>query len=200
MSDSREKFEMWAAFELMEHDFEMGEHGEYLDDFLQQSWLGWNAARAQDGGEVEPFGAESAYQTAKKSILTGSNMIISCDLVRELVEALRNSESQQPSAVVQESAACVSPAPHYETQRGLSCKSDTQSTVVPDWVKRSDRLPTVENADCNSAVWVSDCAFNRPKYAQKLVHYETVESVEEYTHWMETGIKRPLPPKQDPLN
>jgi hypothetical protein len=134
MSNSREAFEMWAAFELMEHDFEMGEHGEYLDDFLQQSWLGWNAARAQDGGEVEPFGAESAYQTAKKSILTGSNMIISCDLVRELVEALRNSESQQPSTVVQESAACVSPAPHYETQRGLSCKNDTQSTVVPSGV------------------------------------------------------------------
>jgi hypothetical protein len=80
MSDSRVAFEMWAAFELMEHDFEMGEHGEYLDDFLQQSWLGWNAARAQDG------------------------------------------------------AVYVSPAPHYETQRGLSCKSDTQSAVVPSGV------------------------------------------------------------------
>jgi hypothetical protein len=40
----------------------------------------------------------------------------------------------EASAVVQEIAACVSPAPHYETQRGLSCKNDTQSAVVPSGV------------------------------------------------------------------
>jgi hypothetical protein len=71
------------------------------------------------------------------------------------------------------------------------------SAVVPEWVKRSVRLPTVDDADCDLAVWVSDSAFHRPKYAQKRVHYETVESVEEYTHWMPTGMKRPAPPRQE---
>jgi hypothetical protein len=132
MSDSK------SAFEKIERHFTSGNSVDVERATILKS--DWELAKqymipsAQDGGEVEPFGAESAYQTAKKSILTGSNMIISCDLVRELVEALRNSESQQPSAVVPECAACVSPAPHYETQRGLSCKNDTQSTVVPSGV------------------------------------------------------------------
>lgn len=55
MSD-REAFEQWAEFELMAHDFGRGEHGEYLDDFLQQSWLGWQAAREQEGGEAVAIG------------------------------------------------------------------------------------------------------------------------------------------------
>ena len=37
----------------------------------------------------EPFGTQSAYEVACKSELMGSNMNISCNLVRELVEALR---------------------------------------------------------------------------------------------------------------
>jgi hypothetical protein len=98
MSDSK------SAFEKIERHFTSGNSVDVERATILKS--DWELAKqymipnAQDGGEVEPFGAESAYQTAKKSILTGSNMIISCDLVRELVEALRNSESQQPSAVV----------------------------------------------------------------------------------------------------
>jgi hypothetical protein len=41
----------------------------------------------------EPFGTESAYQAAKKSTLFGANMLISRELMRELVEAVRNSAS-----------------------------------------------------------------------------------------------------------
>jgi hypothetical protein len=41
----------------------------------------------------EPFGTESAYQTAKNPILSSSNMIISSGLVRDLVEALRKALS-----------------------------------------------------------------------------------------------------------
>jgi hypothetical protein len=48
----------------------------------------------------EPFGTESAYQTAKNPILSSSNMIISSGLARDLVEALRKADTQQPSAVV----------------------------------------------------------------------------------------------------
>jgi proline dehydrogenase len=47
----------------------------------------------------EPFGTESAYQASKNPILSSSNMIISSGLVRDLVEALRNSASpkQEPT-------------------------------------------------------------------------------------------------------
>jgi len=55
---------------------------------------GWEVDSQQPSAAVpEPFGTESAYQTAKDPILSSSNMIISCGLVRELVEALRNSLS-----------------------------------------------------------------------------------------------------------
>lgn len=50
----------------------------------------------------EPFGTESAYQTAKDPILSSSNMIISCGLVRELVEALRNALSNASGGSLQD--------------------------------------------------------------------------------------------------
>jgi hypothetical protein len=52
--------------------------------------------------------------------------------IEQILNELRS--AQRPSAVVPECAACVSPELHYETQRGLSCKSDTQSAVVPSGV------------------------------------------------------------------
>ena len=43
MSDSRKAFEQ--AFLNQYTDFERFENGEYMDDFLQQSWIGWQASR-----------------------------------------------------------------------------------------------------------------------------------------------------------
>jgi hypothetical protein len=44
MSDiEREEFEQ--AFLNQYTDFERFENGEYIDDFLQQSWIGWQASR-----------------------------------------------------------------------------------------------------------------------------------------------------------
>jgi len=44
MSDiEREEFEQ--AFLNQYTDFERFENGEYMDDFLQQSWIGWQASR-----------------------------------------------------------------------------------------------------------------------------------------------------------
>ena len=58
MNSEREAFKQWAQFDLMAHDFERGEHGEYLDDFIEQAWLGWQAkSKSLTHGEVEPVGA-----------------------------------------------------------------------------------------------------------------------------------------------
>ena len=46
MSDSREDFEQ--AFLNQYTDFERFENGEYMDDFLQQSWIGWQAIQQVD--------------------------------------------------------------------------------------------------------------------------------------------------------
>ena len=43
MSYCREEFEQ--AFLNQHTDFERFENGEYMDDFLQQSWIGWQASR-----------------------------------------------------------------------------------------------------------------------------------------------------------
>jgi hypothetical protein len=80
--------------------------------------------------------------------------------------------------------------------RAAPDKADEQVSV-PERIKCSERMPSKEDADCDSAVWVSDCAFHRPKYAQKRVHWETVSEVAEYTHWKSTGLARPQPPKQE---
>ena len=50
MSDSREDFEQ--AFLNQYTDFERFTTGEYMDDFLQQSWLGWQASREALEGEA----------------------------------------------------------------------------------------------------------------------------------------------------
>lgn len=47
MSYSREEFEQ--AFLNQYTDFERFENGEYMDDFLQQSWIGWQASRQIEG-------------------------------------------------------------------------------------------------------------------------------------------------------
>ena len=50
MSDiEREEFEQ--AFLNQYTDFERFENGEYMDDFLQQSWIGWQASREALEGE-----------------------------------------------------------------------------------------------------------------------------------------------------
>lgn len=49
MSYSREEFEQ--AFLNQYTDFERFENGEYMDDFLQQSWIGWQASRQEFEGE-----------------------------------------------------------------------------------------------------------------------------------------------------
>jgi hypothetical protein len=65
----------------------------------------------------------------QKAIVMEIGKLVGCKNDWEMVEAVK---AALASTVVQESAACVSPEPHYETQRGLSCKSSTQSAVVPE--------------------------------------------------------------------
>lgn len=100
MSDvEREAFDEWYVSEF---NRQPNPASGYESDI---AWKAWQARAQSAGGAVpEPFGTEVAYQTAKESILTGSNMVISCDLVRELVEVLRNVSPQQPA---QGQAACA---------------------------------------------------------------------------------------------
>jgi hypothetical protein len=125
----------------------------------------------------EPFGTESAYQTAKNPILSSSNMIISSGLVRDLVEALRKADTQQPSA------------------------------VVPEWISVKDRLPLKPSADIvfeqqeylvTDGVIVGVCDFQRgngagnPWASWGMYGYGGLPR-QSITHWMEL----PQPPNQE---
>ena len=60
MSYSREEFEQ--AFLNQYTDFERFENGEYMDDFLQQSWIGWQARAKTDACCSEiPNSCEPVY-------------------------------------------------------------------------------------------------------------------------------------------
>ena len=60
MSYSREEFEQ--AFLNQYTDFERFENGEYMDDFLQQSWIGWQArAKTDDCCSEIPNSCEPVY-------------------------------------------------------------------------------------------------------------------------------------------
>jgi hypothetical protein len=90
----------------------------------------------------------------QKAIVKQIGEIVGCANDWEMVEAVK---AELASAVVPECAACVSPAPHYETQRGLSCKNDTQSAVVT-----KDRILVPRSL---IERWANVDAFNVPRGA-----------------------------------
>jgi hypothetical protein len=108
MSDSREAYLEAAQSIRAAFDEGFSEGAEYYrsPEVEQEAWSrslakeAFDALKASTSAVVpEPFGTESAYQASKNPILSSSNMIISSGLVRDLVEALRNSASpkQEPT-------------------------------------------------------------------------------------------------------
>ena len=68
--------------------------------------------------------------------------------------------------------------------------TDRQSTHVGimNWIRMSDRKPTVDDADESGTVWVYDSVFA----GVSSVHFYRAD-VPYYTHWMPKE-KRPAPP------
>ena len=69
MSDiEREKFEQAVTDRWSDsYSFTRFENGEYMDDFLQQYWIGWQASREGVGGDSESIiGFHNALQRVKK--------------------------------------------------------------------------------------------------------------------------------------
>jgi hypothetical protein len=127
MSDSREKFEKWI---------DNSRYALAAPSRKEAMFQSWQAAIAQQPSAVVPEGLALVPAIATREIedAIGRNRNLKASEIWEVAVSVASKNVQQPSAVVPECAACVSPAPHYETQRGLSCKNDTQSTVVPSGV------------------------------------------------------------------
>lgn len=74
----REAFETLVAFECLVHDFDRGEHGEYLNSDVQSMWIGYEAGRqaARAQGDAEPVAwwdgdtgePETAFQFERDNI------------------------------------------------------------------------------------------------------------------------------------
>lgn len=62
-------------------------------------------------------------------------------------------------------------------------------SITTNWIRMSDRQPTVDDADESSTVWVYDCVFKSVSSA----HFYQAHSAPYYTHWMPKN-KRPAPP------
>ena len=169
MSDiEREKFEQAVTDRWSDsYSFTRCENGEYMDDFLQHYWIGWQASR-QEG---EPLGF---LQSSGVSQLSGGH------------PAKLYPIGATPSPFESSTLVYTHPA-----------SADKQAVSVPEWIKCSDRLPAEYDGDFEGLVWVNDRDMLLPKYAQPRVHWSRVRGIAGYTHWMPTGFRRPQPPKQE---
>lgn len=59
MTDVRQKFETWAAFDCLTHEFERNEDGTYVNEHVQSMWIGYEAANA-DKAASDPIVADYA--------------------------------------------------------------------------------------------------------------------------------------------
>ena len=206
MSDiEREEFEQAVADKWSDsYKFTRFGDEDYYDEVLEGMWWGWQASR--QGVEGEPVAVVDRVGIMQRlppytNLPEGTKLYIhpaSAVPDSEYVRALQDAcDIIQADANTEENYAslCRIGAALVKL-RAAPDKADEQVSV-PERIKCSERMPSKEDADCDSAVWVSDCAFHRPKYAQKRVHWETVSEVAEYTHWKSTGLARPQPPKQE---
>jgi hypothetical protein len=132
MSDSKKAYKNWKVQQGSDIIF---------PNQVWQAACDWKAS-AQDGGEpvawdspaVDPI-VTRLYRKFKEWNQREFTVddVTWCEVRADVAEML-NATTRPLSAVVPEFAACVSPELHYETQRGLSCKSSTQSAVVPSGV------------------------------------------------------------------
>ena len=206
MSDiEREEFEQAVADKWSDsYKFTRFGDEDYYDEVLEGMWIGWQASRQALEGEpvavvdrvgiMQRLSPYTNLPEGTKLYIHPASAVPDSEYVRalqdacDIIQADANTEENYAS-LCRIGAALVK-------LRAAPDKADEQVSV-PERIKCSERMPSKEDADCDSAVWVSDCAFHRPKYAQKRVHWETVSEVAEYTHWKSTGLARPQPPKQE---
>ena len=66
--------------------------------------------------------------------------------------------------------------------------------VPQGWIKFSDRMPTVDDADIEGCVWWS--RFNHVARVKQKIVVNGLEHLHDAS-WMPTGLTRPQPPKQE---
>jgi hypothetical protein len=121
MSDSKKAYKNWKVQQGSDIIF---------PNQVWQAACDWKAS-AQDGEEPVAWVHEKVFMQKMKRFEGRTDKPTG---MWEIGMVPLYKAKQSPSAVVPEFAACVSPELHYETQRGLSCKSSTQSAVVPSGV------------------------------------------------------------------
>jgi hypothetical protein len=170
MSDARKDVERETfeqTFGDQYTDFERFENGEYMDDFLQQSWIGWQASR-------EALATLPPNEHGKNRYGLDS---VPEETLTAIHDTLRLVWSRELSADdgMDEIEILIPP------------------TKTDEWIKCSERLPKESDGDCHGIVWVYDKGLSWVEISG----LEDVKFISDYTHWMPTNFVRPEPPKQE---
>ena len=170
MSD-REEFEKWYANNFNRRPTEVG----YETDIC---WQAWQAAREQAVPEC-PYSC--GWQNLQ-SIITKN----AAYFARETID------DDFPEGVMQSGIASGQYA--LELCRFARRLPTPAAPQADEWVKCSDRLPTEDDEDCLTTVWVFDTSTNSVELSDGVdVQY----NLHDFTHWKPTGLTRPQPPKTE---
>jgi hypothetical protein len=208
MSDiEREEFEQAVADKWSDsYSFTRFENGEYMDDFLQQYWIGWQASR-QEG---EPIGF---LQSSGVSQLSGGHPA-------KLYPIGATPSPFESSTLVYTHPASAAPDEEYlralqdafdiiqadantEENYGSMCRIGSVLDKLKDtptnadvWIKCSERMPTVNDADFDGYVWWA--RFNHVARTKQRIVVDGLEHLDD-AFWMPTNLTltQPQPPKQE---
>jgi hypothetical protein len=138
--------------------------------------------------EIDNLEIERDVLQARVSVLEASAAVpegltlVPVIATREIEDAIGRNRNMKACEIWEEAVSVAS--------------KNTQKTgaVVPKWVKCSDRLPTVDDADCKGEVWVCEPHITIPVYTWD---WWQLELTPPGTSWMSTGLKLSQPPERE---
>ena len=165
MSDiEREEFEQ--AFLNQYTDFERFENGEYMDDFLQQSWIGWQASRQAlsscseipnssdhitDAGEM--VGSRQALEGEPVAVVDRVGIMQRLSPYTNLPEGTKlythPASAQAPEEIERdginstENLAYIDGYNDCAKEVRENARPNKQAVSVPEWIKCSEQRPNV---------------------------------------------------------
>lgn len=223
MSD-RDEFEKWWLAKFSGHKLARAQSlggdltSVYIDSRANVAWQAWQAARAQgEGVPVVWINKETLQKLVEDPKQRLQQVWINPKRTDEddtpLYTHPAPSVPEMTSAIINDCAwTFIEAMPHnlpgpiwndlkpalYAAIKEYHEKVLTTTPQPADkWIKCSERLPTEADGDQFGKVWVHDRAMTRPEFALHLADWQVVGAIDDYTHWISTGLKRPAPPEQE---
>ena len=204
MSDiEREEFEQAVADKWSDsYKFTRFGDEDYYDEVLEGMWWGWQASRqalegeptaiVNDSGVLEwyppynrpPAGTKLYTHPASREALEGEPIGY---VVPRMLEAMQAGKYCGISISDEQKAGDIAVYTHPASRQAVS---------VPEWIKCSERMPTVNDADFDGYVWWA--RFNHVARTKQRIVVDGLEHLDD-AFWMPTNLTltQPQPPKQE---